>query len=257
MKRTLFVMFVLVLICGVALGQSNEATITQLGPTHDGTITQTGEGNDATILQQHWYGNVGHIGTITQIGNDNFADQWQRGANRDRASIYQEGNDNHAEQDSRGASGTSNPARTHITQLGNDNYAYNYQHSSTWIHAYILQDGDNNWVGLSQNQADHAEIDQYGDNNQVASVSKSSDLTFVEGENAYQHTSSIYIQQGTELDPGYGNKVGFYQRGGAWADIKQFGDNNTALLWQYGDHDSWITQNGNQNQAEIQQYDTP
>ncbi len=171
--------------------------------------------------------------------------------------IYQEGNDNHAEQDSRGASGTSNPAITEITQLGNGNYAFNYQHSSTWIHAYIHQEGDENWVGLEQNQADHAEINQYGDNNQVASVSLSSDLSFEEGVNAYQHTSTIFINQGTELEFGIGNKVGFYQRGFAWADIAQYGDDNTALLYQDGDHTAWITQDGNMNDAEIQQHDAP
>ena len=81
-------------------------------------------------------------------------------------------------------------------------------------------------------------------------------LTFVSGENASQHTSTIFITQGTELEPGMNNRVGFYQTDGAWAEIIQYQDNNTALLWQDGNHSAWITQDGNENHAEIQQFNS-
>jgi len=237
-------------------GDDNEATINQTNASgtqqlHYGTIDQIGDGNEAILDQSMWYGNVGHTGSIEQTGYDNFANLQMGGANNDRGTINQTGNDNIADIDQmRGASGTSNPAIVEVNQTGDLNEVYMDQHSSTWTHAYIDQIGDENYVDLRQAQADHADIWQEGDRNEIAGVTNNDGLEFALSERAYMHSSEFH---GTQI--GNDNTIGLYQRNNNLGTITQTGNDNEALLYQggTGGHTSTIIQTGDQNTGHVKQ----
>ncbi len=226
-----------------------------------------------------WYGVVGHTGLIDQDGDRNEANLVMGGANNDRGTIIQEGNDNFADVDQmRGASGTSNPAIVEVGQYGNLNVVVMDQHSSTWTEAYLTQDGDHNELDLRQRQADYANIEQLGNNNNIwldqhssaiggtrgnpepfvqdgdgnslMGVINDDGLVFDPLSAAWQRSSILAADSGQLGDD---NIIGLYQNEG-WAEIIQDGDENEALLYQNGTGlSSTIHQFGNENTGHVKQ----
>lgn len=278
MKRTLIVMFALVLICGVALGQSNTANVSQDGNTFLADIEQIGKGNDGDIKQlgpvHGWSEYMNAF--IYQQGEYNTAEIEQGGPNHGwshrslLADIEQIGNDNEAYIVQ---SGQYNPV--YITQHGNDNESDVRQWQKGYVDIFQWGDDNNIWLdqhnGVFRGQTVDDPFEQRGDRNHVKGVDNQDGLTFNELKAAYQRGGSVFV--GYQI--GSDNIIGLYQNSGSGL-VKQTGNENEALLYQNGtgltseiwqtgddntghvkqtgpDHLGNITQTGGMNQAYIKQ----
>lgn len=212
-------------------GDLNTATIDQINNNSSSTQSQNGERNTAKAAQ-YWdyYGHSNNSIQQTQIGKDNFAYIYQKGAEY-KGIQYQNGE---------GHSATITQYRPRA------GYAEQIQNSGNKNEAIITQAGK----GRAGRDA-YAKQEQYGSNNYANTYQTGPHVEPGHGNNR----ATIY-QEGDENSAeqnqnGLDNTAAAVQNGeGNTAEIDQIGDNNVAKLNQSGGGISNILQNGSSNRVE-------
>lgn len=288
-------------------GDNNEATVQQgeFGANNvqsnyaEASISQVGSENEAAVNQrQGWSGgsavsihsieqdglrntgllttfNGGNEGSVTQLGNDNYANGRQAGSGHD-LDIYQEGSDNEARINQlSGASGNS----ADIAQRGSDNYGLVEQSSTSGNRAGQWVAGDDNTVIQTQTSDDNRQrVEITGDSNTYTTLQEggSGNALYINSRGTGPGSNSSFaynsdfdaVQSGSgnlisgEMS-GYNNSLTITQFGGGnsvgsgmWdADgFRVEGDNNVGLIDQSGSgHSASMTILGNGNTATISQ----
>jgi len=244
------------------------------GGTNDAYIYQEGDENVATQdingFNHGYWGNdslfyQGDI-DISQVGDENNATQALTGF-ANSSLIWQYGYGNNATGEAagnhneiyvlQGLDGLPNFAIPGFPNnfppfagKGNNNTAYVYQEGNNNI-AGIGQFGDNNNSKVKQYNDDNVFITiQNGNDNYVNGVDEASgDLTFNANKSAKQYNGAVFLS----YQEGISNEIGLRQGQDDFGVVWQDGENNQALLYQFGgsDHSAIITQNGNSNTAEV------
>ena len=272
-KRILTVVIVLAMAFGLslsALADSNYAEQEQYGGGDSATVEQYGQSNVAYQWQNYYQGllggdniaeifqegtgniasqvqeGIGNEAYITQIGNDNYAGnfdwagQWQSGGdgwtgigNYNYSEIWQEGNANRAAQttvgDDNATVGDDNEA--YITQIGNNNDAGFWGISELW-------GGTDAMFNAGQRQ--------FGNDNIASIYQEGSYNRALQRQNTFEtpgDENTAYIEQhGTNS----GNSPWGFDVVGAGQ--KQFGNNNYASIYQNGwENYAYSIQTGNWN----------
>jgi minor curlin subunit len=274
MKHIFIVLFTLIMMSSFAIAQSNIADIETLGNENSAGITQTGSNNNGVIDQ--WANNSAAMQTQTGHNNEARIDQlgdWPAGpVVNQTATQIQTGNYNNALilQKTDSGSGGSTAVQT---QSGIDQYARAWQFSQNstivqdqtgdsrnWAEAY--QAGSNNYIRQIQDgEGNRARVDEQTGG-------------WISGNTAIQEQTGNWnnalIEQydinGAKSWPGAtGNIAEIYQNGyDNWAGdgygaateygIRQWGDNNTAVVEQYdAANKSQVLQVGNDNTVKVDQ----
>ncbi|MBP3193830.1 hypothetical protein [Natronogracilivirga saccharolytica] len=268
------------------VGADHEASITQVSSRHDGTIDQEGEGHQASLTQEDgksgYSGQDYQVGTITQRGLNQIANVIMRsdrlGSN---ATVDQDGADNEVylrQQHSGNYTAT-------LTQDGSDNYIWANQRESFSQYLNVLQEGDNNrFFGSLGSGSSNTEVTQSSDDNLVViqqgrhsgagagaeaiieqSVGNGNIVELTQGSDetalfTQEGNSNMIEGPGSGFDWGFGSVADLEtdegsarQRGGAFAEVDQFGDYNTLWLDQDGASDATVLQDGDWNSASVYQ----
>lgn len=320
--KKLFALLTVVLFAGFVMAQ-NTATVTESGNLNKATVTQTGSNdvvvdqlnstsNTATVTQtgsneayltqgmvENYYSapyNIStnmpasnNLGTINQLGTDNYLEIVQVGDNND-GSINQDGDGNigyiyqgwpfgfWGETAVTSALSNSNGV-VDIKQVGVDNQGYVWQYGGTGNKVNIYQDGNSNVSQIAQGfiyddanydfthpvyntVGNYAEVNQYGDDNIGKAFQLGNDNSFELTQNGNGNTVGGRGLSGLEASrngyfaqDGNGNIFVGEQNNGATLDDAsfQFGDgNNIDLLQGVGDN-ALIQQSGNVNTANVYQ----
>ena len=225
------------------VNNGDDADVEQDGSNHIATVSQSGArdqyaeinqvnsggsalGNEAIITQS---GSRASQSYVDQVGEDNFAYNYQRAGNFNSSDIDQDGSGNIANvlQDRDAPGDDVSPVLAHswVDQDGFGNDANVNQSLQVNAEAHVTQDGTGNM----------ADIDQWNtiqiDPSHYASVTQTNgDLNFGR------------VEQGGDTNARN------------WASITQMnGDSNTAFVDQQGlggDHMATVTQDGNSNRVE-------
>ena len=223
MKKLVF-LFAMVFAVIMAMGQSNESTVTVGGDNNIATIVQTGLDNFSNLSQSK-----NNIFDLEQIGNDNFSNFRQAQTGSNEAYVDQLGNNNTLAGILQGESNLLN-----LLQQGDDNWARVYQDARNH-EADIVQDGNWNKAEVVQDAPSSIiDIDLIGDYNE----------TYVNQQNS----TAANINEAVVNVTGSNNGDATY--GDVRLEIRQDGEGNYASTLISGDYnDSDISQTGNLNQA--------
>ncbi|MEX0722712.1 MAG: hypothetical protein WD053_02480 [Gracilimonas sp.] len=224
MKKLTTLLVAILFTGGMAIAQSNNATVDQTGDDHEVTISQVGTLNSSNIDQTADAGRFGDDvaeATITQEGASNEVNLSQRAFYGDaEASITQLGDGNRVEGTAQGEdfrqnhglniidvfmqgndnvlSGSQSEAQKNVNSLyvdmlGNSNTMNTFQH---YGYADVILDGDNNIVDLSQ-RSNHpstsqtAYIDVFGSDNSASVMQTGQSHTANVNVTGNSNTSSI------------------------------------------------------------------
>ena len=225
MRKIAITLLAVAIVFGMSMGAmaGNEATIEQDGTDLDARIEQVGTENIAEIIESG-------LGYSTH-------DDWLA-----NSLVEQEGTAKEASIDVDGDSG-NNTVYTRIDQSGEENFADIERHFSAGngvsTTAEIIQDGyDNSATVYDTTHAGTVFIDQEGDQNEADVTS------YGPGTN-----HSYLVQEGNY------NTINLEQDPDGWntndATLEQFGDNNTIDVDQGGGDTALVTQDGDDNEAEV------
>jgi hypothetical protein len=286
LKNTFTLALALIFTAGMAFGQTlsgddNEATINQVGPNNEANTDQVGANNTSTTVQNgvenfanldqgsqfSFGGNVstfpGNDATIRQIGNLNYVNLQQGGANRQdgtgagsEATIVLEGNKNVFGVRSRGV-----PPFDADVDLGTALQVNKGQVIQKASKIDVNVDGNRNRVGFAggEHEFSNADIDLVGNDNKVGVFAKSFEAR------GRRHDADVdAVGDGNVVDIYQGN-FGEASNNDATIDIDgslnqaQIGQGVGALAFPAptqitaSDNVATITMNGNGNRATINQ----
>ncbi|MEX2478847.1 MAG: hypothetical protein WD357_10445 [Gracilimonas sp.] len=226
MKKLTTLIVAILFTGGMAIAQTNDASIDQVGDDHEATISQSGTMNTAYVEQTADAGREGaDVGTatVTQTGAENYANLRQRSFYGDsEASIVQLGDRNSVQ----GQTDTDDFYQNHglnildVVMDGNDNTLYSLAgEAQKNVNTFLLDViGNENKVGTRQHGG-YADVVIEGDLNNVTLAQQASPVDI--GNSAYV---DIF---GSE------NTVGISQNGPAHtANVNVNGDFNTSSITQ-------------------------
>lgn len=174
MKKLTTLLLVMLFTAGMALAQSNNATIDQIGDDHESTITQVGSLNGAFVEQTADAGREGDdVGTATieQTGSENSVNLRQRAFFGDaEADIVQLGDRNRVEGTAPGNDFLQNHGLNivDVYMEGNDNVLYSLRSEAqkNANELYLEITGNENNVGMEQ-ETGYGDVSIDGDLNNV------------------------------------------------------------------------------------------
>jgi len=229
MKKLTTLLVMLFFTAGMAIGQNNETTITQVTSNNSASVDQLGMDNEATITQKGGNQNVAHIDQSSDPNETGIiiSTIFQDGANNDARTV--------------GTRKNSASSETEQRQVGSENIARINQGlplgTNRGTTLTQVQVGNLNFATMSGNNSYQAEQRQVGNRNDAR--------TSGGGKNA-----NIFQEQLGNDNIARINGLSF-----ASSDQLQFGDRNLSILENVG-HDgpgeSYLTrQDGNDNDARL------
>lgn len=228
------------MIGAIGFAQSNDSNIYQTANSSSASVDQDGLDNTADIDQlngsgapstTNWPGNA--EATIKQLGNWNYARQYQREHSNSFALSKQKGNGNTSYQEQKGNKSNATITQGTSLDLANNNTAKQWQKGSVNV-ASATQTGDANTSYQYQNVGDSrkalATVEQSGDHNMATQRQMGGDT---------DNRGSLLIKQSGHWNTATqkqdntvaGNGTGIF---GNNAVIEQMSDWNEAFQYQYG-----------------------
>jgi hypothetical protein len=321
--KKLFALLTVVLFAGSMMAQ-NTATVTESGNLNTATVTQTGS-NDAVVDQLNSTSNTAtvtqtgsneayltqgmvenyypspynistnmladnSIGTIGQIGSDNYSEMVQIGSTN-TGSISQNGNRNEGDVYQGWAFGfwgetvitsslSNSNSQVTLNQFGDDNLGAVWQYGGANDQVHITQVGNTNISQIAQGfiyvdapynfstpvdntQFNYAAVNQYGNGNTGKAFQLGDHNSFTLTQNGagnkvgYTALGDLLSRRNAyfDQDGDYNTFVGV-QNDGATLDNTsfQFGDHNNIDLLQGAGDNALIQQSGDLNTANVYQY---